>query len=117
MFISDSFSDPKYFNIAADADIEKNYERYYEINPVDITEVSSTSAEFNKVYFVKNVDSNGNFISYSFKQTRVGESVTGLFEATIPSSKATSYTANCFYFDVYNRNNGAYAVKVFKVVD
>ena len=107
----------KIYNIAADADIEKNYERYYEINPVDITEVSSTFAEYNKVYFLKNVDSNGNFISYTFKHTRVGESVTGLFEATIPNDKATSYTATCFYFDVYNRNNGAYAVKVFKVVD
>ena len=110
-------TEEKIYNIAADADIEKNYERYYEINPVDITEVSSTSAEFNKVYFVKNVDSNGNLISYTFKHTRVGESVTGLFEATIPNGKATSYTATCFYFDVYNRNNGAYAVKVFKVVD
>jgi hypothetical protein len=55
-------------------------------------------------------------VSYTFKQTKVGESVTGLYEATI-GAKASSYTAGNFYFEVYNKNNGAYAVKVIKVVN
>ncbi len=78
---------------------------------------TGATAAAGKVYFVKNVDATGAFVSYTFKQTKVGDNVEGLVEATIPTNKATSYTAGNFYFDVYNRNNGAYAVKVIKVVD
>ena len=71
----------------------------------------------NGVDDVKNVDANGAFVSYTFKQTKVGDDVTGLVEADIPATKATGYIAGKFYFDVYNQNNGAYAVKVIKVVE
>ena len=74
-------------------------------------------AKANKVYFIKNVDETGAFESWTFKQTKVGDDVAGLYEATIPNNKATSYTASNFYFDVYNQNNGEYAVKVIKVVE
>ena len=92
-----------------------NVTNYYEVTTASIGTtalVANSKAEAGKVYFVKNADN-----SYTFKQTKVGDDVTGLYEATIPNSKATSYTAGYFYFDVYNRNNGAYAVKVIKVVE
>ncbi len=78
---------------------------------------SQTTAEGGKVYFVKNVDETGAFVSYTFKQTKVGESVIGLVGATVSTNPATSYTAGHFYFDVYNQNKGVYAVKVIKVVN
>ena len=58
----------------------------------------------------------------STKQTKVDDDVTGLVGVAIPTEKATSpYTVVegqfDFYFDVYNQNNGAYAVKVIKIVD
>lgn len=99
---------------------EKNTDakNYYEValTGSEIPLVSGTAAA-GKVYFVKNVDANGDFVSYTFKQTKVGDDVTGLVEASIPANKANSYTAGNFYFDVYNQNNGAYAVKVIKVVN
>lgn len=109
-------SNEKIYHVAADA--STNYNKYYEVT-LDGTEtpLASGTAAAGKVYFVKNVDETGAFVSYTFKQTKVGDNVTGLVEATIPGSKATSYTASHFYFDVYNQNNGAYAVKVIKVVD
>ena len=90
---------------------------YYEValSGTETPLVSGTAAAGN-VYFVKNVDANGDFVSYTFKQTKVGDDVTGLVEATI-GAKASTYTAGNFYFDVYNQNNGAYAVKVIKVVN
>ena len=95
-----------------------NYGKYYEVSLTGSeTPLASGTAEAGKVYFVKNVDAKGAFVSYTFKQTKVGDSVVGLVEATIPADKATSYTAGHFYFDVYNKNNGAYAVKVIKVVN
>ena len=105
---------------------EKNTDaqNYYEVTLTGSeTPIASTASEADrkakagKVYFVKNVDANGTFVSYTFKQTKVGDDVTGLVEATISASKATTYTAGHFYFDVYNQNNGAYAVKVIKIVD
>ena len=104
---------------------EKNADatKYYEVALTGSeTPIPSTAAEADKkakagkVYFVKNVDTKGNFVSYTFKQTKVGEDVTGLVEATIPGEKASTYTEGHFYFDVYNQNNGAYAVKVIKIV-
>lgn len=95
---------------------EKNVDaqKYYEVIPSSIVTETSTDhkAVAGMVYFVKNADN-----SYTFKQTKVGDDVTGLYEATIPNSKATSYAATNFYFDVYNQNNGKYAVKVIKVVN
>jgi len=90
---------------------------FYEVAVGDITPVSTATAEAGKVYFVKNTDAVGGSVTYTFKQTKVGDDVTGLFVATIPGSNATSYTPGNFYFDVYNQNNGAYAVKVIKVVN
>lgn len=108
-------SEEKVYHVAGDAGTGTNYNKYYEITSGNIgtTPLAADSkAGAGKVYFVKNADG-----SYTFKQTKVGDDVTGLYEATIPGSKATSYTATNFYFDVYNQNNGAYAVKVIKVVD
>ena len=102
--------------VSGSTDAEKNEDakKYYEVNPSSIAAETSDDdkAKAGKVYFVKDADN-----SYTFKQTKVGDDVTGLYEATIPGSKASSYTAGYFYFDVYNQNNGAYAVKVIKVVD
>ena len=98
---------------------EKNTDaqKYYEIALTGTeTPLASGTAADGKVYFVKNVDAKGNFVSYTFKQTKVGDDVTGLVEATIGANKANTYTEGHFYFDVYNQNNGAYAVKVIKVV-
>lgn len=111
-------TDEAIYNVAADA--STNYAKYYEIAPSAITNnpcASSAKAGGGKVYFVKNVDANGNFVSWTFKQTKVGDDVEGLHYASIPGTKASGYTEGNFYFDVYNKNNGAYAVKVIKVVN
>lgn len=113
-------AEEKVYHVAADATDEASVkDKYYDVNPSDIVAETSgdDKAVAGKVYFVKNVDANGDFVSWTFKQTKVGDDVTGLFEADIPSSKTLTYTAGHFYFDVYNQNNGAYAVKVFKVVE
>ena len=90
---------------------------YYEVNPDNIGAplASGSKAGANKVYFVKTTDAIGGSVTYTFKQTKVNDDVEGLCEASI-TSKATNYTDGNFYFDVYNRNNGAYAVKVIKIV-
>lgn len=101
---------------------EKNTDakKYYEVAPTSLTATSDSKAQANKVYFVANRNAQNAIVSYTFIQTKVGvTSVTGLYEATIDTSsatKATSYTEGNFYFDVYNQNNGEYAVKVIKVV-
>ena len=118
-------SEEKVYNVASVSGStaeEKNTDaqKYYEVAPGSLTATSDGTAQANKVYFVKNVDAKGDFVSWTFKQTKVGDSVTGLFEATITvgtTPKANSYTEGNFYFDVYNQNNGAYAVKVIKVVE
>jgi len=117
-------SEEKIYQVAADA--STNYAKYYEVTLTGSeTPIASNAAEADKkakagkVYFVKNLDAEGNFVSYTFKQTKVGADVTGLVQADIPATKASSFTddpAKVFYFDVYNQNNGEYAVKVFKVV-
>lgn len=117
-------AEEKIFNVVADATATSTPTLFYEVK-LDGTETPLTSgtAAANKVYFVKNVDANKDFVSYTFKQTKVGEDVTGLVEATIdPATKATGHHTTSadnyyFYFDVYNQNNGAYAVKVIKVVE
>lgn len=112
-------ADEKVYHIAADAVDEASVkDKYYDVNPSSITVAAEATAQANKVYFVANLNAKNEIVSYTFKQTKVGESVTGLYEATIvPATKASTYTAGHFYFDVYNKNNGAYAVKVIKVVD
>ncbi len=117
-------AEEKIFNVVADATATSTPTLFYEVK-LDGTETPLTSgtAAANKVYFVKNVDANGEFVSYTFKQTKVGEDVTGLVEAAIdPATKATGHHTTSaghyyFYFDVYNQNNGEYAVKVIKVVN
>ena len=111
-------AEEKIYQVVSAATAETDFAKYYEV-ALDGTETPLTSgtAAAGKVYFVKNVDANGTFVSYTFKQTKVGEDVTGLVEATIGANKASTYTAGNFYFDVYNQNNGAYAVKVIKVVN
>ena len=116
-------ADEKKYNVVADATAASTPTLFYEVELAG-TEIPLTSgtAAANKVYFVKNVDAKGAFVSYTFKQTKVGESVVGLVEATIdPATKATEHHTTSaghyyFYFDVYNQNDGKYAVKVFKVV-
>ena len=112
-------ADEKVYHVAAAT--SSNFTNYYKVTLTGSeTPLASGTAAAGKVYFVKNVDTKGNFVSYTFKQTKVGDDVTDLVEATIPGEKAsggwTAPTALDFYFDVYNKNNGAYAVKVIKVV-
>ena len=112
-------SDERVYHLAADAINEASVkDKYYDVDPSSIIAAAEATAQANKVYFVANRNAKDEIVSYTFKQTKVGESVTGLYEATIvPATKASTYTAGHFYFDVYNQNNGAYAVKVIKVVD
>ena len=112
--------DEKVYNIAAGVTDASSAAKYYEIKLSDIASspcAASATAAAGKVYFVKTTDKVGGSVTYTFKQTKVDDDVEGLYEASIPANKASSYTAGSFYFDVYNRNNGAYAVKVIKVVD
>lgn len=115
-------ADEKVYNVVSATEASTNYAKYYEVSltgtepPIASTADDDVKiAQAGKVYFVKNVDAEGNFVSYTFKQTKVGDDVVGLVGVPIPAAKATDYTAGKFYFDVYNRNNGAYAVKVIKV--
>ena len=114
--------DDRIYNIVDPTVTGFDAKKYYEVSLAgdgtdDVKAAGSKAAEGN-VYFVKNYKSDGiTFDSYTFKQTKVGEDVTGLVEVEIPADKATGYTAGKFYFDVYNQNNGEYAVKVIKVVD
>ena len=111
-------ADVKIYHVVSAAEATSNFNNYYEVALTGSeTPLGAATAAAGKVYFVKNVDANGAFVSYTFKQTKVGDDVTGLVEASIPANKANSYTAGNFYFDVYNQNNGAYAVKVIKVVN
>lgn len=89
---------------------------YYEVATTSLAAATSATATAGKVYFVANKDAEGTITSYTFKQTKVGDSVTGLYEGSIPSAKATTKNTGSFYFDVFNQNNGKYAVKVIKVV-
>ncbi len=96
--------------------------KYYEVSlagdGTDAVKAAGSEAAEGKVYFVKNYKSdNTTFDSYTFKQTKVGDDVEGLVEVTIPGSKASGYTEGKYYFDVYNQNDGEYAVKVIKVVE
>lgn len=109
-------AEEKIYQVVSDETAAASVSSYYEIAVGDIAAVSTTSAEAGKVYFVKNTDADGGSVTYTFKQTKVGEDVTGLFVATIPSTEASTHTTGNFYFAVYNQNNGAYAVKVIKVV-
>ena len=118
-------ADEKIYNVVADATAVSTPTLFYEVKLVGTEDpLTSGTAAANKVYFVKNLKSDGTtFDSYTFKQTKVGDNVAGLVEATIdPATKATEHHTTTagnyyFYFDVYNQNNGAYAVKVIKVVD
>ena len=113
-------ADEAVYHLAAGVTDASTAANYYEVTPSAITQnpcIAGAKAGGGKVYFVKNVDATGAFVSYTFKQTKVGDNVEGLHYASIPATKATSYTEGNFYFDVYNQNNGAYAVKVIKVVD
>lgn len=89
---------------------------YYEVATSSLTAASSTAVA-GKVYFVANKNALGTITSYTFKQTKVGDDVTDLYEGTIPTDKATAKNTGSFYFDVFNQNDGKYAVKVIKVVD
>ena len=110
----------KVYHVAAGVADASTAANYYEVKPSDIGATAKSSGDkaiAGKVYFVKNVDKTGAFVSWTFKQTKVGDDVEGLYEASIPASKGTeSYSSSYFYFDVYNKNNGSYAVKVIKVV-
>lgn len=112
-------ADEQIYNVVSHDVVDAEPSKYYEIvlTGTETPLVSGTAAA-GKVYFVKNVDTKGNFVSYTFKQTRVGvDDVTGLVEATISAKASAASVDGHFYFDVYNQNNGAYAVKVIKVVN
>ena len=115
--------DEAIYNLAADAGTGENYKKYYQVtlagNGTDAVKAAGSKAVAKKVYFIKNYKSDGTtFDSYTFKQTKVGDDVEGLVEKEIPTDKATGYTdsKSIFYFDVYNQNDGEYAVKVIKVI-
>ena len=117
-------ADEKIYQVVSASTASGSASSFYEVALTGTeTPIASTASEADrkakagKVYFVKNVDAKGAFVSYTFKQTKVGDNVTGLVEATIPDGTASTYTAGNFYFDVYNQNNGEYAVKVIKVVE
>ena len=113
-------SEKKVYNVATGVTSNETAAPYYKVlisNIATIACASGAKAEDGKVYFVKNVDANGDLVSYTFKQTKFDDDVEGLYEATVPTTKADSYSDNAFYFDIYYQNNGAYAVKVIKVVD
>lgn len=112
-------AEEKIYQVVSAATATTDYAKYYEValSDTETPLASGAKAAAGKVYFVKNVDANGDFVSYTFKQTKVNDDVTGLVEATIGANKASGYTAGHFYFDVYNQNNGEYAVKVIKVVN
>jgi hypothetical protein len=112
-------AEEKIYQVVSAATAGTDFAKYYEValSGTETPLASGAKAAAGKVYFVKNVDANGDFVSYTFKQTKVNDDVTGLVEATIGANKASGYTAGNFYFDVYNQNNGAYAVKVIKVVN
>lgn len=114
-------SEEKVYNVVSATEASSNYAKYYEValagDGTDAVKAASSTAAAGKVYFIINKKADGTFDSYTFKQTKVGDDVEGLVEATIPADKATLYTAGHFYFDVYYKNNGAYAVKVIKVVN
>ena len=112
-------TEEKIYQVASAAEAGADPTKYYIITLTGSeTPLGSGTAEADKVYFVKNVDAQGNFVSYTFKQTKVGDSVAGLVEATISAKGTAPYDddAKTFYFDVYYQNNGSYAVKVIKVV-
>ena len=116
-------SEEKVYNVVSDEAAEDSPASYYEIELAGtedpITDPDEEAAD-GMVYFVKNVDAGGNFVSYTFKQTKVGDKVKGLVKATIGAKATTKHTDSdghyYFYFDVYYQNNGSYAVKVIKVV-
>jgi hypothetical protein len=114
-------SEEKVYNVVSATDASTNFAKYYEVtlngDGTDAVMAASSTAAAGKVYFIINKKADGSFDSYTFKQTKVGDDVEGLVEATIPADHPGSYTAGRFYFDVYYKNNGAYAVKVIKVVD
>lgn len=112
-------ADEKVYHVAAGVTDATSAAAYYEVKTSDIAGTAcaaNAKAEAGKVYFVKNVDAEGNFVSWTFKQTKVGDDVEGLYVASIPVNKASSYAEGNFYFDVYNQNDGKYAVKVIKIV-
>ena len=113
-------SEKKVYQVASATAASADPTKYYIITLTGTEDpLTSGTAADGKVYFVKNVDKTGAFVSYTFKQTKVGDSVAGLVEATISDKGTTPYddSALTFYFDVYYQNDGKYAVKVFKVVD
>ena len=112
-------SEEKIYNVVSAATAAGSASSFYEVALSGIATTACASgakAAADKVYFVKNTDADGGSVTYTFKQTKVNDDVEGLYEAPI-GTKATIYTPGNFYFDVYNQNNGAYAVKVIKVVD
>jgi hypothetical protein len=110
----------KVYHVAAGVVDGTSAANYYEVKPSEIgttPKAEGAKAAAGKVYFVANLNAKDEIVSYTFKQTKVGDDVEGLVEVTIPGSKASTHTPGNFYFDVYNQNNGAYAVKVIKVVE
>jgi len=115
-------ADEKIYNVVSDTEATAHPTNYYQVTLAgdgsDAVKADNSEATAGNVYFVKNYKSDGiTFDSYTFKQTKVGDNVTGLVEAAIPGSKASGHVDGAFYFDVYNQNDGEYAVKVIKVVD
>ena len=114
-------NEEKIYNVVSNAAASADVTKYYPVSLGSSETVCGTGAKATggKVYFVPNKDAKGTVVSYTFKQTKVNDNVEGLVEKDIPADKATagSYDSNKFYFDVYNKNDGEYAVKVIKVVE
>jgi len=120
-------ADERIYNVVSSTEATAHPTQYYEVKLTASDGIAniltSGTAVADHVYFYKNLDEDNKFVSYTFKQTKVGESVVGLVDGgeIDPDDKADDHnvdtdTDKYFYFDVYNQNNGAYAVKVIKVV-
>ena len=72
----------KVYHVAAGVVDGTSAANYYEVKPSDIgttPKAEGAEAVANKVYFVKNVDATGAFVSWTFKQTKVSDDVEGLY--------------------------------------
>jgi hypothetical protein len=111
--------DEKVYHVAAAT--AENFTHYYPVTlgASETVKETGSKATGGMVYFIPNKNAKNEVESYTFKQTKVNDDVTGLVEKSVPTAKATAgtYSASTFYFDVYNQNDGEYAVKVIKVTD
>ena len=117
-------------SVTADSPIDGTTKEYYPITIAgDLAGIDVTGAaqavDPAYIYFSKTTTDGGSTYTYSYisvaNKTTVPAGVVKLAKSVIagktPVAGTTSAAAGTFYFDQYFSNNGAYAVKVIKVVD